>query len=486
VPLVFLPLLLNSHVTVRAGAGLANDGFMVPGLGDVFNLSTPTFLPYFISFGGPFLTVPVTYLAWWVLPLVPWLRWRSVLAGWRDRVGLLLFGALSIVLCVGPSYVWMFRWPARMLPFCGLAIIVLAAVALSGGLAGDRWHRRAFASGVLVLLGAYLAISARPDFLSRHVIGLVLVSAGVALAVWLGLRRPRLLAPFLALSGVLVLLVQTTWWTANRNVIQYYYPTSVSALKADFATQDPGTVLQVANGPATAAKGKPTLEWRHLLFGSMLHTAGVDSINTYTGMGYTPFQLPLCLAYEGTVCPDALNHLWSPRTDGLPAEADLVKLETLVVQNDLAGLEPFSPPSGWRLESANEVVTIYRRNDPVPWPNSRLSAVSGGLSATPVLSVNNAETVRVDGGGTLTFARLNWPGYRASLGGVDLPVKQTEEGLVQVEIPPGAHGEVTVRWSPPGLPLGIAAMVVAVLVAIAHTVLYVRRRVVRHNGVSPG
>lgn len=476
VPLVFLPLLLNAAVTVRAGTSLRNDGFMVPGLADVLNLSTPSFLPYFWAHEKPYLTVPVTYLAWWILPLLPWLRWRVLAERIRSLTGLLVFGGVALLMSVAPSDVWMFRWPARLLPFFALAVAVLAAVGLTGGLRTDHRARRAGISAAIIAVGGYLSLAARPELKTVNLAGLALVALLTVGAVVLARSRPRLLGPALAASGAVVLLVQTTWFPANQNVTQYNFPTSVDRLRADFADRYPGTTLQVANGVQVVNQRTPQTSWHNLLFGSMLHTAGVDAVNTYTGMNYRPFAEALCLNYEGSVCPDALNRLWRPRTDGRPPLADLLRLETVVVQNNLAGLPAFQVPAGWRVAERTDVVTVYRRTDELPYSGSRLAAVSRGTTAAPVSSGPTAETVRVSGPGVLTFARLDWPGYRASLDGADLPVGRTADGLVTVTVPDGRAGDLVLRWSAPGLPAGVAAVVVAALLAVGHAVIAGRSR----------
>lgn len=482
IPIVYLPLLAVSSITVRAGGRLGNDGFMVPGLADVLNLSTPTFLPYVTSFGHPYFTLPVSYLAWWVLPLAPWLRWRRLSQRWHELAGVAVFGGVALLISVAPAYVWMFRWPIRVLPFVGLALLVAVAVVLTGGLRSDHWRRRAAASGAIVLAGAYLAFAARPDRWPAHLAGTALVLGLTAVVLWLGVRRwpgrPGPIAALLVATGAIVLVMQTTLFPANANVTRYDFPTSVAQLHRDFGDRYPGTVLQVGESSSITGTGRAATAWRHLLFGTMLHAAGVDSVNAYTGMRHRAFSSALCLRYQGTVCPDVLNRLWAPRADGRPPLADLLELDTVVVQNDLAGLPPFQPPAGWATAERNDVVTVYRRTGPTGWPDSRVSAVSGGVSVTPVESSAKVERLRLraDSAGSVTLARLAWPGYQASLDGVELPVTSTEEGLLVVDVPAGSSGELTIRWTLPGRTIGLLALGVAVMLAIAHTVVSATRR----------
>jgi hypothetical protein len=54
------------------------------------------------------------------------------------------------------------------------------------------------------------------------------------------------------------------------------------------------------------------------------------------------------------------------------------------------------------------------------------------------------------GPGSLTFARLNWPGYRATVTGQKVSVHNGPSGLVVVDLPAGVtNGDVSLTWQPP-------------------------------------
>jgi hypothetical protein len=76
---------------------------MVPGLGDLLNASTPSFTAYVRAFEAPFLTVPATYMAWYAVPLLPWLRFDRL----RDRLprvaALPIYAMIALAFCLGPS-----------------------------------------------------------------------------------------------------------------------------------------------------------------------------------------------------------------------------------------------------------------------------------------------------------------------------------------------------------------------------------------------
>ena len=86
-------------------------------------------------------------------------------------------------------------------------------------------------------------------------------------------------------------------------------------------------------------------------------------------------------------------------------------------------------------------------------------------------------------GGTVTLSRLAWPGYTVEGARLAAPL---DDALVQVAVPAGSAGStVTVRWSPPGWPVELAALMTAVLGGLLWAVLAgLRSR--RRAGVPPG
>ena len=136
-PLTYLPLVLTQSVTYRNDSKIGNSGLMVPGLGDLLNASTPSFAAWVDAFEHPYLTVPATYLAWYALPLLPWLRYRAIVDALVSRMAVPVYAVLGLAFSVGPSEAWMFRWPLRVVPLFVLPTAILLAIALTQGLAGD-------------------------------------------------------------------------------------------------------------------------------------------------------------------------------------------------------------------------------------------------------------------------------------------------------------------------------------------------------------
>lgn len=491
-PLVFGPLLATSDLAFRSGGLLfSNNGKMRPQLGDLFLLSSPTFTPDVRSIRGP-TVVPAMYFAWFVLPLLPWLRWSSLRGRLRVLLGPVAIAGIYLVLTLAPSKLWLFRWPLRQVEYCYLGLAVVVAVVLSQGLARDHVRVRLVGTGVLVFLTAWLTWAQDPPWLRVSLGGPLLLA--VLTAALLGLHLRGLTAGWLAAvllaGGTGVLATQAVVFGENAGSRGWHFPHDVSALRSEFADRE-GRVIQFADLVSRQKESRDArlrASWRSFLAGSMYHPAGVEAVNNYTGLGYLPFNRRLCMAYDGLTRPCGYRQFLRPVTSsGLPM-VDLMKVDTIVVQDQLtAGV---SPPSGWDEQQDREAV-VLRRSAPVPWPEGELSHVTTGVTVEDAVTVDayreDVYGVEAPGGGTLTFAMLAWPGWRAELDGRSIAVRPNEVGLLTVTVPAGTAAEtLTLEWSPPGARVGLAAAAVGCAGALTLGLVPLRsRRARRHERGAP-
>ncbi|WP_263252283.1 GtrA family protein [Saccharopolyspora rosea] len=464
-PLVYFPLLAASSVSWRSGLELFNVGLLVPRATDLLNASLPSFAPQIRSFGSFRTTVPATYLAWFAVPLLAWVDWRGVGALWR-RCGCAAVLAVGYFLwSIGPSNVWLFRWPLRHVAVLHLALAVLLAVVLSRGLRTDHLKVRSACTVGVLLLSGYLAFAAWPAQAGKHLVSLGLVGLLLAVAVRL---RSRLVV-VLHLGTACALVLQCLWFPANRDVAVYNFPTDVRRLRAQYRDLGDGAVMQVANRDRIPAEQIASgRAWSRLLLGNMPAVAGLESLVSYTGIGFDALHRALCLEYNGSTCPAALARLWRADAPGVRL-ADELKVTSVVVQRSL--VDSPVPPAGWWVAQRTAEATVLRRGAPVPWPRGRLSHARGVLVTEDVPAGRNREVVRfvreAGGDAGLVFARLAWPGYRATVDGRAVPVASTPAGLLVVRIPAGiARGELVVQWWPPGFAFQLSAACAGALLAV--------------------
>lgn len=482
----YLPLVLSSDAGWRESEGLANDGFLVPDLTMLAATSTPSMLPFIRVWSGSGSTVPITFSAWFLVPLLPWLAWDVLRGRARElsSIGVILLAYLALAL--GPSQLWLFRWPARLLEYVFLAVFLTLAVMLSAGFRTTSWRTRATVTALLVGFGAWLAISARPEPLRPHAVGTALAVVLVAALVVAAVRVPRG-APLVMIAGIgVVLLMQTALAPANRDVAVWDFPTAVADLDA-YADRYVDPLVQIAASERVPPEDRPAA-WADLLFGSMPGAAGVESTASYTGLGYDEFSATLCANHTGATCAEALTATFAPAGQLVPVPhlVDALKANTVVIQNDLlAETDVVSGllPADWRVIEETERVTVLRRDGALPWPDTRLAAASDGTTAEVLSSGDKADHLRVSTGpegGALLFSRLAWPGYVATVDGESVEVHENPEGLVEVALPPGLEGsDVRLGFQVPGLRLAIPLLLLGTAGALVQGVAWARRRTAR-------
>ncbi len=482
VPLVFLPLLANSDLAVRSsGDFIFNSGKMRPELGDLFGLSSPGYVPGVAAITGP-MKVPATYLAWFVLPLLPWLRWGVLRRRARELAAIGVVTGGYLLATIGPSKVWLFRWPLRLIEYGWLGLLLGLAVVLSQGLERTHARRRLLASGALVLFTGFLTWAQNPESLVRLVGGLALVGGGTAVVLALHLARRAsmtVLALVLVAGTGATLGLQNVSFGENQSSRVWHVPSDVSALQSQFAGYE-GRVMQFADlKPLQNAGRVDELErlWQFYLPGSMYQVAGVEAVNNYTGLGLRDFGNRFCMEYDGLSRRCGYQQVWPARNNGLPSLADQMKLQTVVVQPRLA--QGIVPPAGWTTAVENADVLVYTRDAELPWPDSRLSVVPGSAEVasaeTTGLTAERVDFTSTGSGGTVVFAMLGWEGWSARLDGREIPVRRTQTGLLSMELPRGRSGVLELSYATPGSKAGGGLLVLGLLGALALGALHLLR-----------
>ncbi|MBS2554459.1 hypothetical protein KGQ19_47155, partial [Catenulispora sp. NL8] len=472
--LVFLPLVLSASVTTRSpGSGIMNTGFLVPGVGDLLNLSAPAYLPHSVSWHMAFWTVPATYLAWFIAPLAPWLDWRRVLQRPRALVGVGLIAVVYLAMAVGPSQIWLFRWPLRVIEYAYLGLCVVLALALTEAPRTDQPRRRAAITAAIIVVGGYLSWSAQPGRLHTVIAATLLVGALSALMVR-RVRAGRPLSRLLVGGTVLVLGFQAYAFPANQNVTDWHPQHDVASMKQHFGTLYQGNTLMVGDPLTEADRLGRRRVWHDLPGGSLLQVAGVTSLNNYTGVSYRAYMKHLCMSYYGGTCQTLYYNLFRRDTDSPARLADLLRLQTVVLQTQghvrdvlnppkvpgKKSAKPLTVPAGWNVKALDDHTLVLNRRKPLPWPDGRVSytAPSVHVTADTVAKDGVGETVRYTGSGEMRIAALLWPGWQATVDGHQVQLKGTDVGIMKVVLPAARPGGSTLRlgFRPPGYRIGQA------------------------------
>ena len=266
-------------------------------------------------------------------------------------------------------------------------------------------------------------------------------------------------------------------------------PESRSEMKEAFPDFE-GTTLQLGDR-ALIAPGDKTLDGAYgsLAFGNYPKDLELTYTSGYTPNGHFYFGDLLCMRWDMSVCPDAFRRAFTVEPTTGRTIVDLMNVDRVVLQNALYPDARKNPaPDGWKWVDypghENYISVLERVDGPVSTRNGRI-ADAHGVEATSIAESNMSSTLRVSSetGGKVVFARLGWPGYRASIDGQPVPIDVVAKSFVTVDVPAGTKdAELVLTWRPPGWKVGGASMVAGVLGLGVLEWMYLRNR--RKDGIN--
>ncbi|MGB6180457.1 MAG: hypothetical protein WBF79_04345 [Rhodococcus sp. (in: high G+C Gram-positive bacteria)] len=464
--ITFLPGVLSSGVTWRSGdEGTLNDNFLVAPWSETFSASLPSAVTSIESWNGETTMAPITYIAWFLIPALAFVDWKRVPSALRELCGpLILLGAL-LLYTAGPSDIGPIRWPARLLPFVAVALLVLVVVLVSRFGTQRGLKGRLTASSVILVFLLVRALSSGPQLAGRHLLSVVFVAAAGALVLSLfRARRSAAAAVLLMVSVVPVALYQMHNY--NPVLSEWNFPASQSEARAQFPDWT-GTTLQLGNRGFPTGSDDPAVRWRAQVYGNYAKVLDLNYVSAYTPVGHEAFSELLCVAYAGDTCPDAYRNLF--RLDAYTGRttADLMLVDRVVVQKAQYPMWRQMPvPAGWEWvdvprPQSDQVAVLERTDGYISTQPGTVSATVNARVVEPRSSSPTDESLRVSSetGGSIVFGRLAWPGYTATLNGEPLQTKGLGDVFLYVDLPPGTtDAELDLTFRPPGFKPGLVAM----------------------------
>src|SRR5664279_2561073 len=161
----FLPGYLTSSVTwrVMGTAEVVNDNLFTAPWSESLNAAMPTALPAIQGFSSSQVQqAPVSYIAWFILPVLAFVDWGRARRLLRELSGPLMLLVVMFIVTAGPSQLGPVRWPARMLPLLSVTVLVLIGVLLSRVVSLTAWRSKAVIAVVLVVISVLRSASALP------------------------------------------------------------------------------------------------------------------------------------------------------------------------------------------------------------------------------------------------------------------------------------------------------------------------------------
>ncbi|MGW4368256.1 hypothetical protein ACWEKT_21690 [Nocardia takedensis] len=489
--LTFLPSMLSAKVTWRGTAQIINDQFLTVPWSESLNASLPSSLPAFTSWWGYVQPMPVTYIAWFLIPALAFVDWGRARTAWREFVAVGLFSIMMLMWTAGPGSVGPLRWPVRVLPMLAIGLLVLVCLLLGRYGTLRDIKGRAVAAAVLIGLLWVRTFSADPHDVLWHVLAAAVVAALVAAVVWLAANKGIAAACALTIVAMFPIAYFQVE-AAQPTPMSWNLPAQRSEAMAKFPDFT-GTTIQLGDRGLLGPQDKSIdAGYGSLVFGNYARALEQDYVNGYTPTGHFYFGELTCMRWDSSVCPDAYRRMFAPEpTTRLPL-VDLMKLDRVVLQRALFPDAVNQPaPDGWKWVDypghEKYIAVLEREGVPVSTVNGRVSHTDK-VQAVSLSETDTTSRVRVTSaeGGKVVFARLGWPGYRVTLNGKPLDITTVAKSFVAVQIPPGTNAaELELTWRPPGWKIGIATMVAGLAGLGVLQWLWVRSRRRDTDGDAP-
>jgi len=455
---IHLTSVLTASVTNRGGSAIFMDQNMTLDLSGLAMSPISTALPQVVSWWWQGYTspVPFAYITC-LLPLAAFVRWRRL---WRVTPQLIYVAAAGgcfLVFIMLPTVIGPLRYPTRLLPYLALCVIAVIAVGLDR--AREVGRSRLLVAISLILVPLFLAWAQTPQYWKRYAIAAVFCGAALAVVALLGRgvrarRRMAAAAGVLAFLGVGAFTVQqaiyprSVW--AEQNI-----PTQVAKLQTQLREAKGDTI--VIGNPLTAG-ATPDL-WAETLFANSWYVNPHHVLNRYQLLGFNGFNGTLCLGYLGDTCPELAERLFTTNSSTQLTLADELSLSSVQIIKSADTKKYLGrPPAGWHIAADSPVTQLWVRDHPV-------ASAGGIVYSTPGLEYSNVEVTQTSvrfhvdtaasPGSKIVMSRLPWPGYSVDGGRLGDPA---EGFLLTVDVPSGYTGDVSVTFTPAGLPLTVALL----------------------------
>jgi hypothetical protein len=479
--ITLLALVSLGEIAVRP-SGVANGNFQVPDLSDLLAMSSPFHRGFMSSYRGYQLTgTPIFFLAWFVVPLLPLIRWSRV--EWRrpEVVALVVVAGFCLLATKGPDQFYMLRAPFRWVPYFHIALMMLFLALVSRAGFAPATPGRIGAVVLLAVLSSVLSLQADPENWPMHAAGLSVCLMGLAAFLAIPERQRVMRFGLLAAVSLLLLVATRALFPVNTHLADWRLP-------AEVEMELPANAVPSAYTLYLGTVGDPPDVERFAEFqtGMMPRVREVATVNGYTPIGHRFVSELLCMNSWGETCPEAAARLFERDPETGIRYVDLFRIDCIIAVKGphLEALRPYLDEA-WRLEFEGPHTQRFVRDLPnvalpgtVAWVSPNATVERAGRTRPTVEPLRIAKSP--DRPATVVFARLWWPGYQAELDGRRLPVRAHRGIFAAVEVPAGvAAGVLTLRFRPPYLSVGIAGLVAGLTIILA--VLVLHRRLFQSN-----
>jgi len=461
--LAIVPLAFHVLETDRAHSSVFHNGILSATLENLISIGWPSHEMAWPHFFGSRAAQPHYYAAWFILPVLL-LNARHVGTAWRERSSgfkvLVLLSGVFAVLSLGPEQIGPLRWPFRFVPYFQL-FALLATLKLAS------MHPPRLGSPIplalLGLFGFFICWQQAPGDLVYHLSFSLLgfVAAWTAFVQ----KDGRVGSAILLGTTLLIAAAIHLEWPRNDNVGHWPAP---SAGKIDATVPlEAGRVLILQPQARDDAQS-----WKSLPSGNVALWENRPFINGYSPVRHSVLARTFCFNTWSWSCDQAVDRLLALDSTTGVDRASLLRIEEVRTAAGTLGrtMEKLAPDRGFVRVGATSDHTIWRRPivslpGTLSWHSPKLQIRTAGPASA---AEERYHVKNTDGqSARMIWARIDYPGYRATLDGTPLPLDAYDGMLVAVTIPPHAEGELVLTHRLPGWPWTPIAALAGVLMVMA-------------------
>jgi hypothetical protein len=473
-PIISEYLELSSKGFLDRITGFNNDGnFFTPSVGQLLSVANPVSSDFLSTYWGYLWTaVPFGFAT--LLLLVAVFFTEHTMATFRhDRLLQLLAAnaGLFYLMTQLPAQLGPTRVTFRYLPYALIFVIVGCLHYLNHAKRVWNWSR--FSAAVAVIAAGALTASwrvAQPSDLRHSVLTptLYLVTTSILLLLYRKEALRHWIEGALVIAGALLLAVQIPLSNPFFGGSTQAPQLSAAAQARDLA--EGGFLLDAATTGTTPNAVAPG-------YGSSRYLiAGIRIVNGYDSVGQSAFSRMLPTdSTQWYLGPDAIKTLAgkAPAPMGNTTWFDVMRISAVLTNADpIAGAHDALVGAGFTKVSTVGATAVFTHTRNAGSQTSTVSASTTGTTIGSGQAISDlTEQVEVTNStpetGEVSFARMYWPGYTATLDGKPLEVRSLNGVLVSVAVPPRTSGTLQLSYWPPSwrtaLPIagfGLLALIV--------------------------
>lgn len=287
----------------------------------------------------------------------------------------------------------------------------------------------------LFLLISILSWSKRPTMSITLVLTTLISLSGSILWYYYSKRKDpsksNLVIIYFALILFAVLLIS---FPTNPDVVDWGSKPNLTldksmntSLPIDFVLQDANSSIPIA----TLVKRNP------IQLGNLSLFQKIGSGVGYVEIGQKYLDSNMCQNYHGEVCPQALDFLSSRDPSNNYAWSTLFNIKSLIVQKGPLLDEAIKQFPNWPTKYfSTDFVQLL--NPWVPINQGFVTYRSPGIQSLKQTNYSldgTDQNYLVEGKGKIMLSDIYWPGWHASISGLDIPIHPEADMLVAIDIP---------------------------------------------------